>query len=131
MWGGGVVGPMRTAAVFPPRVQDFGIAVELFLAVAFVHLVVRAAEPQRERPPRAGGHRVLRHVRPEMRGTLWARIEVSQPAQESFDPNHLFVRRFVGEVCRQRVEQCPARLPERLPRRIFEMPDFWGETPDF
>ena len=43
MWGGGIVGPVPTAAVFPPGVQDVGVAVELLLAVAFVHLVVRAA----------------------------------------------------------------------------------------
>ena len=43
VWGGGIVGPVPTAAVFPPGVQDVGVAVELLLAVAFVHLVVRAA----------------------------------------------------------------------------------------
>jgi hypothetical protein len=43
VWGGGIVGPVPAAAVFPPRVQDVCVAVELLLAVAFVHLVVRAA----------------------------------------------------------------------------------------
>ena len=43
VWGSGIVGPVATAAVFPPGVQDVGVAVELLLAVAFVHLVVRAA----------------------------------------------------------------------------------------
>jgi len=49
-----------------------------------------------------------------MRCTLWARIEVSQPTQEGFDPHRLFVRRCVGEVGHKSVEQRPARLPELL-----------------
>ena len=43
VWGGGIVGPVATAAVFPPRVQDVGVAVELLFAVTFVYLVMRAA----------------------------------------------------------------------------------------
>ena len=49
-----------------------------------------------------------------MRGTLRARIEVSHSAQEGLDPHRLLVRRRVGEVGHERVEQRPARLPELL-----------------